>query len=247
MDFALHRGRERAALPPRRLIYYGLEAAQDLMVTIRDLRKTVSLLQSGFTTLFPDEVLGLHLQYSALDRDLMQVERTSRQIMTQLLTAIASTQDDIVQLAALNRPAVRGVWVNRVYIVPIRGLLTDQSGTLPVPLEVISFRLSLNTVQTTAVLGGYLDVSAMSYTLDNLVDLAYTLLCTVRPQRLRAWTEMLQDTNLIVRPMLLSTPLHEVFQGILPLVRLQFLVQDPPNAAARDPAKELQWPEACLL
>ena len=57
------------------MILYGLEAAQDLMVTIRDLRRTVKLVQSGLITLFPDEACGLHLMYSTLDRDLLQVER----------------------------------------------------------------------------------------------------------------------------------------------------------------------------
>lgn len=137
------------------------------MVTVRDLRRTVSLIQSGFTTLFPDEAIGLHLHYSGLDRDLMQVERTTRQITTQLLTAIASTESDVVQLAALNCPAIRGVWLNKVYVVPSRGILTDQSGRVPVPLDVISFRLMLHTVQISAVLGGYLDVSAMPFTIFN--------------------------------------------------------------------------------
>lgn len=87
----------------------------------------------------------------------------------------------------------------------------------------------------------------LQYSINDLVDLAFELLCTTRSPRLRGWTEILQDTDLHVRPILLNTPLQEVFQGILPLVRLQVLVQDPPNAATRDPARELQWPEVYLL
>ena len=195
MAFAWYGRRERTALPPRRMIYFGLEAAQDLTVTVRDLRRTVRLLRSGFTTLFPDEALGLHLRYSILDRDLMQVERTCQEITTQLLTAIASTGDDIARLAALNCPATRGVWINRVYPVPFSGVLTDQSGVLPVSLEAQPFRLILHTVQVAAIVGGYLDPTALAYTVDNVVDLVYLLIGTGRPQRLRAWTEQLQETD----------------------------------------------------
>jgi hypothetical protein len=56
-----------------KMILYGLETAQELMVTIRDLRRTVKLVQSGLITLFPDEAHGLHLMYSTMDRDLLQV------------------------------------------------------------------------------------------------------------------------------------------------------------------------------
>ena len=177
----------------------------------------------------------------------MQVERTTPQITTQLLTAVASTDNDIVELAAINSPAIRGVWLNRVYVLPYRGSLTDQSGRVPIPLDVIAFRLIVRTVQINAYLGGFIDLSAMSFTVDDLVNLAYELLCTTRPPRLRGWTEFLQETDLHVRPTLLNTPLQTIFQGIIPLVRLQILIQDPPNAATSDPAKELQWPEICLV
>ena len=61
-----------------RMLMHGLEAAQELTNTLRDLRRTVKLLQSGLVILFPDETSGLQLLYSTLDRDLMQVERTSQ-------------------------------------------------------------------------------------------------------------------------------------------------------------------------
>ena len=246
MAFAWYGRRDRTALPPRRMIYFGLEAAQDLTVTVRDLRRTVRLLQSGFTTLFPDEALGLHLRYSTLDRDLMQVERTCQELTTQLLTALASTSGDIARLAALTCPATRGVWINKVYLVPTGGVLTDQSGVIPVSLDAQPFRLILHTVQATAIIGGYLDPTALAYTVDNVVNLVYLLIGTERPQRLRAWTEQLQETDASVRPTLLCTSMQEISQAIQPLVRTQMLIQDPPNAAVRDPNRELQWPEAFL-
>ena len=125
------------------MILYGLEAAQDLTTTLRDLRRTVRLMQSGLVILFPDEVSGLQLLYSTLDRDLIQVERTCQFITLQLLTALAETPEDIVQLAAFSSPASRGVWINRLYLVPTGpGSLTDGSGRYLVPLDATRFESS---------------------------------------------------------------------------------------------------------
>ena len=44
-----------------RMLMHGLEAAQELTNTLRDLRRTVKLLQSGLVILFPDETSGLQL------------------------------------------------------------------------------------------------------------------------------------------------------------------------------------------
>ena len=63
-------------------------------------------MQSGLVTLFPDEVSGLQLLYSTLDRDLMQVERSCQCITHQLLTGLAETSEDIVQLAAFSSQLV---------------------------------------------------------------------------------------------------------------------------------------------
>jgi hypothetical protein len=98
MAFARFRHGGHQVPPSVRMILYGLEAAQDLTTTLRDLRRTVRLMQSGLVILFPDEVSGLQLLYSTLDRDLMQVERTCQFITLQLLTALAETPEDIVQL-----------------------------------------------------------------------------------------------------------------------------------------------------
>ena len=139
------------------MILYGLEAAQDLTTTLRDLRRTVRLMQSGLVILFPDEVSGLQLLYSTLDRDLMQVERTCQFITLQLLTALAETPEDIVQLAAFSSPASRGVWINRLYLVPTGpGSLTDGSGRYPVPLDAHPFRVVVRTVQITDGQPGWL-------------------------------------------------------------------------------------------
>ena len=134
MAFARFRQGSHQVPPSVRMTVYGLEAAQNLTTTLRDLRRTVKLLQSGLVILFPDETSGLQLLYSTLDRDLMQVERTCQSITLQLLTALAETHEDIVQLAAFSSPADRGVWINRLYLVPAGpGSLTDGSGRYPVP------------------------------------------------------------------------------------------------------------------
>jgi len=104
MAFARFAGQGLWVPPPTKMVLYGLETAQELMVTIRDLRRTVKLVQSGLTTLFPDEAHGLHLMYSTLDRDLLQVERDGQLVTTQLLTALAETPEEAAYLAAFNRP-----------------------------------------------------------------------------------------------------------------------------------------------
>ena len=73
MAFARFAGQGLCVPPSTKMVLYGLETAQELMVTIRDLRRTVKLVQSGLTTLFPDEAHGLHLMYNTLDRDLLQL------------------------------------------------------------------------------------------------------------------------------------------------------------------------------
>ena len=95
MAFARFRQGGHQVPPSVRMILYGLEAAQDLTTTLRDLRRTIRLLQSGLVILFPGEASGLQLLYSTLDRDLMQVERTCQFITLQLLTALAETPEDM--------------------------------------------------------------------------------------------------------------------------------------------------------
>jgi hypothetical protein len=248
MAYARFRRRGHQVPPPIRMILYGLEAAQDLTTTIQDLRRTVRLMQSGFVTLFPDEASGIHLLYCTLDRDLMQVERTCQCITLQLLTALAETHEDIVQLAAFSCPATRGVWINGLYLVPTgRGPLTDESGRLPVPLDAHPFRVVVRTVQITASLGGFIDPIALAVPLSALVDIAFVLLRVNRPPCLRTWTEAADEIDTVVRPVSQDTLLRDVVRAIQPIVRIQVLIQDPPSAVVSDSTRELLFPSVVLL
>ena len=248
MAFARLRQRGHQVPPPVRIILYGLEAAQELITTMRDLRRTVRLMQSGLITLFPDEASGLHLLYSTLDRDLMQVERSSQFITLQLLTALAEMHEDIVQLAAFSRPATRGVWINQLYLVPAgRGSLTDISGSHPVPLDARPFRIVVRTVHVTASLGGFIDETALAVSLSVLVDIVFTLLRVDRPPCLHTWTETAEGTDTVVRPVPQDRLLRDVVRAIQPFVRIQVLIQDPPNAAVSDSTSELLSPSVVLM
>ena len=48
MDYVRLRGEEHHFSMPVKMILYSLEAAQELMVAVRDLRRTVRLVQSGW-------------------------------------------------------------------------------------------------------------------------------------------------------------------------------------------------------
>ena len=54
MEYVRLRGKEHQLPMPVKMILYGLEAAQDLMVTVRELRRTVRLVQSGCVTFSPE-------------------------------------------------------------------------------------------------------------------------------------------------------------------------------------------------
>ena len=231
MAFARFRQRGHQAPPSVRIILHGLEAAQELTTTLRDLRRTVRLMQSGLVILFPDEVTGLQLLYSTLDRDLMQVERSCQSITLQLLTALAETPEDIVHLAAFSSPACRGVWINRLYLVPTgTGSLSDGSGSYPVPLDAHPFTVVVRTVQITASLGGFIDSQALEVPLSVLVDLVFVLLRVNQPSNISNWTEAADGTDTVVRPVSRDTLLIEMVRALQPFVRIQILIQDPPNA-----------------
>ena len=53
MEYVRLRGEEHQLSMPVKMILYSLEAAQDLMVTVRDLRRTVRLVQKWMCHLFP--------------------------------------------------------------------------------------------------------------------------------------------------------------------------------------------------
>ena len=248
MAFARFRQGSHQVPPSVRMIVYGLEAAQNLTTTLRDLRRTVKLLQSGLVILFPDETSGLQLLYSTLDRDLMQVERTCQSITLQLLTALAETHEDIVQLAAFSSPADRGVWINRLYLVPAGpGSLTDGSGRYPVPLDAHPFRVVVRTVQITASLGGFIDTLALVAPISSLVELTFVLLRVSRPWNIRTWTEAADGIDTMVRPVSQDILLRDVVRELQPFVRLQILLQDPPTALVSNSTSELLSPRVVLL
>ena len=229
MAFARFAGQGLSVPPSTKMILYGLETAQELMVTIRDLRRTVKLVQSGLT-LFPDEGHGLHLMYDTVDRDLLQVERDGQRITTQLLTALAETSEEAAYLATVNSPASRGLWISRLYLSPSRrGVITDQSGRLPVPLDARPFRVVVLTVQVTATLAGHLDLAVLSLSVSTLVDTVFELIGLARPPRLSISVELATGTTTAVRQVRPGTLLTDIVQALQPYVRIQILIQDPPN------------------
>ena len=231
-----------------RMLMHGLEAAQELTNTLRDLRRTVKLLQSGLVILFPDETSGLQLLYSTLDRDLMQVERTSQFLTHQLLIAMAETHHDIVRLAAFCSPADRGVWINRLFLIPAGpGSLTDGSGRHPVPLDAHPFRIVVRTVLITASLGGFIDTEALAAPVSSLVELTFALLRVNRPWNIRTWTEVSDGVDTTVVSVAQDTLLSDIVRELQPFVRIQILMQDPPTAVVSDSTSELLSPRVVLL
>ena len=248
MDYVRLRGEEHHFSMPVKMILYSLEAAQELMVAVRDLRRTVRLVQSGCVTFFPEEAHGLQLIYNILEADLQLVELDGQRITQQLLIALAASYEDIVQVAGFSRPSTRGVWVNHLYLVPAAdGGMTDQAGLAPVPIDARPFRLSIQTIHITATLGGFLDRRTMRQAADTVVEVAFLLLRTGLPPNLRIWTTTAAGTNTTVQRLQPSTLLAEVARMMAPAIRFSFLVQDPPTAATRSPDRELSAPEVVLL
>ena len=52
-----------------RMLPYSLEAAYDLIYTLRDLRRTLVLVRSGLLTFFPEETDGLQHIYGIIERE----------------------------------------------------------------------------------------------------------------------------------------------------------------------------------
>ena len=247
MAFARFRQHGYQAPPSVRIILYGLETAQDMTTTLRDLRRTVRLMQSGLVTLFPDEVSGLQLLYSTLDRDVMQVERSCQCITHQLLTALAEIPEDIVQLASFSSPACRGVWINRLYLIPAGPVsLTDGSGRYPVPLDApFSSRCADST---DCCQPGWFHrcagISSLPLSPDRSNFCAPT---SESASNISTWTEASDGTDTFVRPVSQDTLLREVARALQPFVRIQILIQDPPNALVSDSTSELLSPSVVLL
>jgi len=150
-----------------------------------------------------------------------------------------------VQWAAFSSPASRGVWINRLYLVPTGpGSLTDGSGKYPVPLDAHPFRVVVRTVQITASLGGFIHTLALAVSLSALVDLIFVLLRVNRPSNISTWTDA-DGIDTFVRPVSRDTLLREVRE--LQFVRIQILIQDPPTALVSDSTSELLSPRVVLL
>ena len=248
MEYVRLRGEEHQLPMPVKMILYGLEAAQDLMVTVRDLRRTVRLVQSGCVTFFPEEAQGLQLIYNTLEVDLQQVELDGQRITQHLLTALAAAYEDIVRLAGFSCPSTRGVWINHLYLVPTAdGGMTDHAGLALVPMDARPFRLIIQTVHITATLGGFLDLRTLRQTADALVEVAFLLLRLGLPPNLHIWTTIATGTNSTVQRLQPSTLLADVARMMAPALRFNLLVQDQPTAANRSPARELSAPEVVLL
>ena len=248
MEYVRLRGHEHRLPRPVKMILYGLEAAQDLMVTIRDLRRTVRLVQAGCIAYFPDEAPGLQRVYNILDVDLQQVEMDGQQITQHLLTALAASYEEVVRLASFNTPSTRGVWINHLYLVDTNdGSISDQAGLTPVPVDALPFRLHIQTVHIVATLGGFMDLVVLRHTVASLIEVAFLLLRVGRPPNLSVWCTVLTGTERTVREVRQSIRLVDVARMMAPLSRFNLLVHDPPATASRDPSTMLNAPEVVLL
>ena len=112
--------------PAMRMLPYSLEAAYDLIYTLRDLRRTLVLVRSGLLTFFPEETDGLQHIYGIIERDLLMAESIGQELSRQLQTALIDTDDDIVRLATMTVPATRGVWINQLYLTSTADRHTSQ-------------------------------------------------------------------------------------------------------------------------
>ena len=115
------------------------------------------------------------------------------------------------------------------------------------PLDARPFRVVVHTVQVTANLGGFLDLTALPLPISTLADTVFRLIGMVRPPGLSIWTEVAAGIDTAVQPVRLDTLLTEIVRAIQPLIRIQILIQDPPNAAGRDSTREQLSPDVFLL
>ena len=87
--------------------------------------------------------------------------------------------------------------------------------------------------------GGFIDALALAVSLSALIDLIFVLLRVNRPSNISTWTEASDGTDTFVRPVSQDTLLREVTRALQPFVRIQILIQDPPNALVSDSTSEL--------
>ena len=248
MEFVRLRGHEHRLPRPVKMILHGIEAAQDLMVTIRDLRRTVRLVQAGCIAYFPDEVPGLQHAYNILDVDLQQVEMDGQRVTQHLLTALAASYEDTAQLASFSTPSTRGVWINHLYLVDTNeGSISDQAGVIPVPMDAFPFRLHIQTLHIVATLGGFIDMLVLRHPVEALIEVAFMLLRVGRPPNLSVWCTVFTNAERTAREVRQSTRLVDVARLMAPLSRFNLLVHDPTAVHRRDASTILYSPEVVLL
>ena len=248
MEFVRLRGHEHRLPRPVKMILHGIEAAQDLMVTIRDLRRTVRLVQAGCVAYFPDEAPRLQQAYNILDVDLQQVEMDGQRVTQHLLTALASSYEDIAELASFSTPSTRGVWINHLYLVDTNeGTISDQAGVIPVPMDAFPFRLHIQTLHIVATLGGFIDMLVLRHPVEALIEVAFMLLRVGRPPNLSVWCTVFTSAERTAREVRQNTRLVDVARLMAPLSRINLLVHDPTVVHRRDPSTLLNSPEVVLL
>ena len=234
--------------PAMRMLPYSLEAAYDLIYTLRDLRRTLVLVRSGLLTFFPEETDGLQHIYGIIERDLLMAESIGQELSRQLQTALIDTDEDIVRLATMTVPATRGVWINQLYLTSTADRhITDASGAVPIPIDAKPFTITLRTVYTSANLGGFIDTSTFPCRLSDLINAIFSILHLAVPPQLHIWTEVSEGADTSVRRILASATIQDVIRARQPLTRFLLLIQDPPSAIGRDSTRELLSPEVYLL
>ena len=114
------------------------------------------------------------------------------------------------------------------------------------PLDARPFRVVVLTVQVTATLTGHLDLTARPLSISTLVDTIFELMGLVRPPRLSISAELATGTGTAVRQVRSDTLSADIARALQPYVRIQILIQDPPNIG-RDSTRELLSPEVFVL
>ena len=163
------------------------------------------------------------------------------QITQHLLTALASSYEDVAQLASFSTPSTRGVWINHLYLVDTNeGIISDQAGSTPVPVDAFPFRLHIQAA-------GFIDMMVLRHTVDALIEAAFLLLRVGRPPNLSVWCTVLTGTERTAQEVRQSTRLVDVARLMAPLSRFNLLVHDPTATFRRDPSTMLNAPEVVLL
>ena len=118
---------------------------------------------------------------------------------------------------------------------------------LPVPVDARPFRVVVLTVQVTATLAGHLDLAVLPLPISALVDTVFELIGLERPPRLSISAELATGTCTAVRQVRSDILLADIVRALQPYVRIQILIQDPPNTVGRDSTRELLSPGVFVL